>query len=77
MANLVVLIYAIYGHISLLQRAKDFGDMLLVGLNSDESIKKNLKEKTDQLIIKKIEKNLFYQLKELMQFIVMKIQEIF
>ncbi len=29
------------GHIFLLQKAKEFGDVLIVGLNSDKSVKKN------------------------------------
>ena len=43
------------GHIELLSNCADLGDKLIIGLNSDESIKK-IKGKTDQSIMKNQEK---------------------
>ena len=44
------------GHIRYLSKAKELGDYLIVGLNSDKSVK-NLKGETDLLIFLKIELN--------------------
>lgn len=39
------------GHVTYLAKAADLGDVLVVGLNSDASVRRQGKEMTDQLMI--------------------------